>query len=223
MSLVLALLMALSLAQEEGDEKYKLKIREDAASPTGIYITKDLDDALAALKRMLHPSLIADLRERRSDPIEFHHGLGTWVRNNWGLWKRERLWKYFADKGIGHPDDISGIILQCLTRDLRGEPIDLAGQVTAHRKRQAWSAYNDMYGCPWDDSVVPVRAYFPSETRDGLPARIFVGRCKEHGHLWAAESEKGVFRPGGRLLDEVRKAEARAKKPWHVPLKKAPR
>ncbi|WP_107037550.1 DUF6794 domain-containing protein [Brumimicrobium mesophilum] len=46
------------------------------------------------------------------NPIEFHHGLGTWIRNNWGLWSggnlAEELMTTFE---IEHPDDMSMRIL----------------------------------------------------------------------------------------------------------------
>jgi hypothetical protein len=33
------------------------------------------------------------------------------MRNNWGLWSSSRLQKYFTDKGVMHPDDMSSVIL----------------------------------------------------------------------------------------------------------------
>ena len=34
----------------------------------------------------------------RDETIKYHHGLGVWLRNNWGLWGGSRLQKYFLDK-----------------------------------------------------------------------------------------------------------------------------
>jgi len=48
---------------------------------------------------------------KRDDMIRYHHGLGTWIRNNWGLWGGSRLQKYFSDKGITHPDEMSSVVL----------------------------------------------------------------------------------------------------------------
>lgn len=39
-----------------------------------------------------------------------HFGFGLWMRNNWGLWRKSRLWLYFYDKGVSHPDHISSLI-----------------------------------------------------------------------------------------------------------------
>jgi hypothetical protein len=33
------------------------------------------------------------------------------MRNNWGLWGGSRLQKYFTEKGVGHPDEMSSVIL----------------------------------------------------------------------------------------------------------------
>jgi hypothetical protein len=45
------------------------------------------------------------------DPFTHHHGLGTWLRNYWGLWAGSRLAQKFNRAGIRHPDDMSHIIL----------------------------------------------------------------------------------------------------------------
>jgi uncharacterized C2H2 Zn-finger protein len=51
------------------------------------------------------------------------------MRNNWQLWGGSRLSKYFNDKGIYHPDDMSGIILDSYHRNLNGQEIKLDEQV----------------------------------------------------------------------------------------------
>jgi hypothetical protein len=43
--------------------------------------------------------------------IQYHLGLGMWMRNNWGLWGGSRLYKYFHDKGVTDPEDMSSIVL----------------------------------------------------------------------------------------------------------------
>ena len=46
------------------------------------------------------------------DMIQYHHGLGMSLRNLWSLWGGSRLSKYFNDKEIFHPDNMSGEILE---------------------------------------------------------------------------------------------------------------
>jgi hypothetical protein len=104
--------------------------RKDATSKTGYYIPRDLDDALVELDRIMgtkgHEEVI---RATEDGMIEYHHGLGTWLRNNWGLWGGSRLSEYFHQLGIRHPDDMSGIIFDSYWRKLHDRPIDLEGQV----------------------------------------------------------------------------------------------
>lgn len=53
-----------------------------------------------------------------------HFGFGMWIRNNWGLWRDSKLKHYFLDKGVGHPDDMSSIILTSYHRHLNNKPTD---------------------------------------------------------------------------------------------------
>jgi hypothetical protein len=47
------------------------------------------------------------------DMSHYHFGLGMWMRNNRGFWQSSRFAKWFNARGIQHPDDMSGIILDC--------------------------------------------------------------------------------------------------------------
>ena len=58
-----------------------------------------------------------------------HFGLGMWIRNNWGLWRGGSLAKDFNNKGIFHPDDMSGIILTCYYRQLHNQDWELEKQI----------------------------------------------------------------------------------------------
>lgn len=95
-----------------------------------IYIPKDLDDCFKELKKRLSPELIEEMKTgTENDMNKYHHGLGMWMRNNWGLWSNSRLKKYFNDLGIRHPDDMSGIILTSFWRYLNDKPIKLQEQI----------------------------------------------------------------------------------------------
>lgn len=50
--------------------------------------------------------------ESRDETIKYHHGLGMWLRNNWGLWGGSRLQKYFLNKKVDQPDGMSSLILE---------------------------------------------------------------------------------------------------------------
>jgi hypothetical protein len=79
----------------------------------GVYIPKDLGECFIELDKLLSE---IDKKEmsalpKKADMIRYHLSLGMWMRNNWGLWGGSRLYKYFHDKGLNHPEDMSSIVL----------------------------------------------------------------------------------------------------------------
>ncbi len=95
-----------------------------------VYIPKDLDDCLAQLQKLLKPENIEKMKGgTEDDMIQYHMGLGMWMRNNWGLWGGSRLAKWFNAHGIKHPDDMSGVILDSYWRHLNKKRIKLDEQV----------------------------------------------------------------------------------------------
>lgn len=85
-------------------------------------------DLVEAVKTLLSFDNIEDFKN--SNPIEFHHGTGRWIRNNWGLWdKKSEIHKFFNSIGVYHADDMSGIILNTTHRILNKQPIKLEEQV----------------------------------------------------------------------------------------------
>ena len=124
-------------AQQSGDKqddltrKYSIKPTEIKSSPTGVLIPKNLEEAFKELDKMLSPELKKGIKDGTENDL--HMGLGMWIRNNWGLWKGFDLAKWFNKLGIGHPDNMSGIILNSYALHLNNKPIDLDGQVRAYR------------------------------------------------------------------------------------------
>ncbi|HIC81732.1 MAG TPA: hypothetical protein EYP07_12340 [Kiloniellaceae bacterium] len=112
----------------------------EAAS--AIYIPKDLEDSFAALRDLLDPADVDQLRSgSEADVALYHFGLGRWMRNNWGLWGGSRLSRWFNDRGIHHPDDMSGIILTSFWRHLNGKPLGLDAQI--ERYQIYWDRLNN--------------------------------------------------------------------------------
>ena len=100
-----------------------------------VYVPKDLEDCFVELKKMLPSKLMKKIKSREEFNIaEYHHGLGTWIRNSWGLWGGSRLRDYFQNIGIHHPDDMSSIILLSFHRHLNDEEIRLSKQVKFYQK-----------------------------------------------------------------------------------------
>lgn len=99
------------------------------------YIPADLEDCLVQLGRLLHKNVIREMRDAKEEGmLHYHHGLGTKLRNDWGLWRGSRLSAYFNQLGIQHPDDMSAIILTSFWRRLHGVPLDVESQVADYRE-----------------------------------------------------------------------------------------
>jgi len=58
-----------------------------------------------------------------------HHSVGKWIRNEWGLWTGSQLKDYFVNKGLNHPDDMSGVIIRAFHRYLNGLPLDVENEI----------------------------------------------------------------------------------------------
>jgi hypothetical protein len=100
-----------------------------------VYIPKDLNDCLAELKKILKPEDIRKMKEgTEGDMLHYHHGLGTWMRNSWGLWRGSRLSEWFEQRGVHHPDDMSWIILASFWRHLNGKPIGFDKQMKFYQR-----------------------------------------------------------------------------------------
>ena len=110
------------------EDIYDISPTQDKGSPTGVYIPKDLDDCFKELNVMLNPALIEQMKTGSQEAmIQYHMGLGLWIRNNWGLWQASSLYRYLNELGLSHPDDMSGVILESYWRHLNNKPLDVKG------------------------------------------------------------------------------------------------
>lgn len=92
------------------EEAYKKRIVADSINR--IYIPKNLEECFAELNKILKPKDIEAIKnlKDRNGTILYHHGFGTWLRNNWGLEGGSRLQQYLSKKGISYPDSMSSTI-----------------------------------------------------------------------------------------------------------------
>jgi hypothetical protein len=107
------------------------KIRFTTDTLRGTYIPKDIEDCFTQINLFWADSTKQKMKNLTENEFSgrLHHGFGMWMRNNWQLWGGSRLSKYFNDKGIFHPDDMSGIILDSYHRTLNRKEIKLEDQV----------------------------------------------------------------------------------------------
>ena len=62
-----------------------------------------------------------------------HHFGGMHIRNAWNLWHGSKLATWFNERGIFHPDDMSGIIFTSFHRTIIDKPIELETQIKYYR------------------------------------------------------------------------------------------
>lgn len=102
---------------------------------TKIYIPKDLDDCFVELKKILKPEDIDEIKNKEVDGmVIYHHRIGRYLRNTWGLWAGSCLSKWFKALGIRHPDDMSNIIITSFWRHLNSKPIEIDDQIKYYQK-----------------------------------------------------------------------------------------
>lgn len=79
------------------------------------------EEAIQVLDILLSDDDKEYLRTEENAAIKVHHSLGRWIRNNWGLWADEtnELKTHFINKGVTHPDDMSGKILDSYVEYLK--------------------------------------------------------------------------------------------------------
>lgn len=98
--------------QKVDNEIYLAKLNKDSLN--GVYIPRDLKDCFQQLDKILSPKDKDQIKflKNRNETIQFHHSLGMWIRNNWGLWSGSRLQVYLLEKKLDHPDSMSSTILK---------------------------------------------------------------------------------------------------------------
>lgn len=78
-----------------------------------------------------------------SNSCNFHHTIGRAIRNEWGLWEDSELNKHFKDVyGVGHADDMSGLILTSLKSLVMDEPFDknIESRISVYKNH--WDSMN---------------------------------------------------------------------------------
>ena len=99
--------------QQLKEQRAERERRMTAERIDGVYIPRDLGECFVELDRLLSEVDKNEMRTlpKRGDMIQYHLSLGMWMRNNWGLWGGSRLYKYFNDKALTDPEDMSSIVL----------------------------------------------------------------------------------------------------------------
>lgn len=199
--LLLATLISIHAIAQENE---RINPTPDPKSKYKIYVPVSLEDAFVELKKMLPPKVLKEMKEgTEKDMVQYHMGLGMWMRNNWELWGGSRLAKYFNGLGVHHPDDMTGIILDTFWCHLNSKPLRLEERITYYQAY--WKAYEEPKdkSCPQDGSMFEITSWLHDEAENDMPRIIHVGRCKKNKHLWVFEHGKGWYKPTEEQLKRI--------------------
>jgi hypothetical protein len=156
----------------------------------------NLEESLAELDRILPPSRKLMIRmSNNSDMVGYHRGLGMTLRNQWGLWQGSKLSKFFNDRGIHHPDDMSGIILKSYWQHLHNQPIQLEHQIAYYQAY--WEKIKQAQA--WEKLEAPKRvkriqnAMMNWTYQEGLAPTVILPKQDEFPGIWKLEPYRGGF------------------------------
>ncbi len=103
------------------------RYNKTADSIDGIYIPKDIDDALNHIHIFFNEKSLEEFKNQSEDNATgiAHLGAGMGMRNCWRLWTNSRLKEHFKSLGVRDGDRISGILLDLYHRKLNNKPLKL--------------------------------------------------------------------------------------------------
>lgn len=125
------ILMSLSLAGQTGremktpsDSLYQSNIKKSKLY--GVYIPRDLDDALTQLIKLTDESAREKLKTTDEETVarKLHFGLGRWMEYNWNFVEGSRFSHYLREQGLFHHDDMVRFMLICFHRYLAKRPLE---------------------------------------------------------------------------------------------------
>lgn len=144
---------------KERSEEHQAKegsVQEAESGPRAI--PRTLNEALDRLDERASEDVRDAIRNDELGPSSFHHGTGTGLRNEWGLWSGSDLKDYFSDRGIAHADWISSAIFEAWFERLKTGSVDEDAIIAKYAKiekdwREQWE--NPDSHVPADDGFDP--------------------------------------------------------------------
>lgn len=126
----LLFLPLLTFAQETaekkviGDSLYQTNIKKTRLY--GVYIPKDIDDALSELDKLSTPDAKKNLLKANETTIakKLRFGVGRWMEYNWNFQEGSRFSHFLREKGIWHVDDMAEYMIILYYRHVNKIPLD---------------------------------------------------------------------------------------------------
>lgn len=104
----------------------------------GVYIPRNLDDALAELMRLTDresQQRYVSVPEKAAVEKLFF-SFGRWIGHNWQFYEGSRFSHYLRSAGVTYPDDMIRFTMIAFHRHLRQEKIDLRDLITQIREER---------------------------------------------------------------------------------------
>ncbi len=125
--------------RDEYEKQYQERIKKDRLY--GIYIPRNLDDALAQLDKLTSPEAKKVFMSIPEDSVcrIMHNRLGQWMIVNWSFYEGSRLSHYLRSAGVTYPDDMADFLILAFHQHVHGKPVvikDLAVYFREKRKTE---------------------------------------------------------------------------------------
>lgn len=92
----------------------------------GVYIPRDLDDAMAKLMELTTPEGREPFKTVDEETLakKLYFGLGRWMEYNWNFEEGSRFSHYLRQKGLTYTEDMTKSMLILFHRHVLGKPLD---------------------------------------------------------------------------------------------------
>lgn len=124
----------------EFERQYQERITKDRLN--GIYIPRNLDDALAQLDKLSSPESKKMFMAIPEDSVcqYMHNRLGQWMIVNWSFYEGSRLSNYLRSAGVSYPDDMADFLILAFHRHLHQHPVTVREFAVyfKEKRKSAW-------------------------------------------------------------------------------------
>ncbi len=126
--------------EEEFQRRYQERIKKDQLN--GVYIPKNLDEAIAELYKWTDESQRQRIRALPEDSVcmRLHSKLGQRMIFDWSFYEGSRLSHYLRSAGVTYPDDMADFLLLAFHRRLNNRPIEVRQLATyfKDKRKKEW-------------------------------------------------------------------------------------
>ena len=187
-----------------------------------------LDEAHSRLEKDLDAETLKEIDslENKESMIKYHHSIGMYIRNNYGLWKADsELCRYLLELGFRHPDDMSSAILESFWCKRHGVKYDLDAEIKKYAeywdKALAWeNEEKERYRKAQDfikNNMVEITFSANNAPTLSLPSRTMETECRLRIR-YLCKNNKGVYASVRKLLENKNQRETYGSIPYQIDL-----